>query len=70
MLLTNQIFSGDDGEILYIPIDINTDITPRSISFNISNEIISDITMSNVLSPVFNNGNLNIENIIPVTATT
>ena len=64
---TSKIFSGDDGEIIYIPIDINTDITPRTINFNISNEIISDITMSNVLSPVFNNGNLIIEkNIIPV----
>ena len=65
---TSKVFSGSDGEILYIPTQISSDITPTSVSFNLSNVLISDVNMTNVLSPTFSDGYLTIENnITPVT---
>ena len=55
---TSKVFSGSEGEILYIPTQISSDITPRTVSFSLSNILISDVNMTNVLSPTFNDGYL------------
>ena len=65
---TSKIFSGSDGEILYIPTQISNDIAPKTVNFNLSNILISDVKMTNVVSPTFSDGFLTIENnITPVT---
>ena len=59
---SSSLFSGDNGEIFYIPISIGSDISPGIINFNLSSVIISDINTKNIVSPNFSNGSLTIEN--------